>query len=120
MVIAATKSSRRKCYVIYLDLLNSFTMDPGVENTVRAFSRFYAGKIWDIGRHKLQACGMHQALLVLDPLCKYLIDEMLAFVLGKIAAAAYNKVHVKAFKRTITYYFRKLNLGSHPARVFVV
>lgn len=109
-VIASPNSSGSKCYIIYLNLLISFKMDLGMENTVCAFTQFYAGKIWDIGRHKLQACGMHQSLFVLDTLCIFLISKMLVFVLLKIPAAVYNQDNVKALKRNITYYFRKLML----------
>lgn len=91
-----------------------------MKNKVRAFTQPFAGKIWDTARHTLQACGVHQeALLVLGPLCTFVINEMLVFGLDKIAAAAY-KVDVKALKRNIKNYFRKGNLRFHPAPVLVV
>lgn len=95
-------------------------MDTGMENKVRAFTRLCAEKIWDIGRHKLQAYGMHRTLCVLDPLGPLVISEMLVFVLDKIASAVYKQVDVKALRRNIKYSLRQWIQRSHPAPIFVV
>ena len=110
----------KKCYVIRVGLLTSFLLDLGMENVVRFLTSYYSVMIWNLVRHELQRWGFRYTLYLLDLLSPTHIIENLLSAAAEKLKAAYNHVTVKALKRNITHYFRRLTGQGDPPQDFMV
>lgn len=83
-----------------MDSLTSFYKDKGMEFAVRIVAKFLTDKFRRFGRDILMTHGMEQFLPLLDVFSEVVINDMLKFVLNKIALAAYDLLAIRRSRTT--------------------
>ena len=98
-VIASAETNRNIWNLLAMNSMVSFTKEMTKRILKRILIAFVTDVIWNLIQDWLMTYAMEKVLTLLTPLSKFQINEMLMYVLGKMASVAYNQFCMRNVSR---------------------